>query len=259
MGPQLGQLSETFWNIRGSFKIAGIIDIGTQASLVKLASGKFVFLDSYTLSGKVLKEVDQLTCDGKDVVAVLNLHPFHTIHVAWMHERYPRAKHYGTARHLEKFPELDWQSTLTEDPAMQTLFAKDFEFSVPKGVDFISDDQNVHFSSVLVFHPDSQTIHVDDTLMYIRLPLLMRFFGLPDSFSFHPTLTKVLEKREGAVHDFRQWANQLADNWKNAKNLCAAHTATLVTKENEASISERIIDALKKVETKLESHERKYR
>ncbi|MGB7452558.1 MAG: hypothetical protein WBM36_10575 [Lysobacterales bacterium] len=252
------QLSENFWNIRGSFKIAGLLDIGTQASLVRLKSGKFVFLDSYTLSGKTLKEVNLLTRDGKDVVAVLNLHPFHTIHVAWMHEQYPKAKHYGTARHLEKFPELGWQPTCTEDPETQTLFAKDFKFSVPTGVDFISDDENVHFSSVLVFHSESKTIHVDDTLMYIRLPLLMRFFGLPDSFSFHPTLAKVLEKREGAVHDFRIWANQLADNWKDAENLCAAHTATLLTKEDDTSIRDRIVEALNKVEGKLESHERKY-
>lgn len=258
MSSKIIQLSENFWNIRGSFKIAGLIDIGTQASLVRLKSGKFVFLDSYTLSGKTLKEVNQLTRDGKDVVAVLNLHPFHTIHVAWMHEHYPKAKHYGTARHLEKFPDLSWQPTCTEDSETQTLFAKDFEFSVPTGVDFISDDENVHFSSVLVFHSESKTIHVDDTLMYIRLPLLMRFFGLPDSFSFHPTLAKVLEQREGAVHDFRLWANQLADNWKNAENLCAAHTATLQTKEDETSIRDRIIEALNKVESKLESHERKY-
>ena len=258
MSSKIIQLSENFWNIRGSFKIAGLIDIGTQASLVRLKSGKCVFLDSYTLSGKTLKEVNQLTRDGKDVVAVLNLHPFHTTHVAWMHEHYPKAKHYGTARHLEKFPDLSWQPTCTEDSETQTLFAKDFEFSVPTGVDFISDDENVHFSSVLVFHSESKTIHVDDTLMYIRLPLLMRFFGLPDSFSFHPTLAKVLEQREGAVHDFRLWANQLADNWKNAENLCAAHTATLQTKEDETSIRDRIIEALNKVESKLESHERKY-
>lgn len=258
MGAKIIQIADNFWNIRGSFKVAGFIDIGTQASLVKLASGKFVFLDSYTLEGSVLKKMNQLTNDGKDVVAVLNLHPFHTIHVPWMHEHYPDARHYGTARHLSKFPELKWQPTRTEDARTQAKFAKDFEFSVPGGVDFISDDENIHFSSVLVFHPSSGTIHVDDTLMYIRLPLLLRFFGLPDSLSFHPTLAKVLEKRAGAVHDFRRWANELADNWQNAQNLCAAHTATLVVKDQQTSIRDRIIAALDKVEPKLLTHERKY-
>lgn len=258
MGSKLIQISENFWNIRGSFKIAGVIDIGTQASLVKLANGKFVFLDSYTLDGSVLKEVNRLTGDGKDVAAVLNLHPFHTVHVKWMHEQFPDAKHYGTARHLERFPKLEWQATCTEDAATHKKFARDFKFSVPRGVDFISDDEKVHFSSVLVFHPASQTIHVDDTLMYIRLPLPLRFFGLPDSLSFHPTLASVLEKREGASYDFRQWANELVDNWKNVKHLCAAHTAALVTKDQQVSIRDRIIEALDKVEPKLERHERRY-
>jgi len=259
MSSKLIQISENFWNIRGSFKIAGVIDIGTQASLVRLANGKFVFLDSYTLSGSVLKEIDELTDQGKNVEAVLNLHPFHTIHVAWMHERYPEARHFGTARHLSKFPELEWQPSLTEDTKTHAMFAEDFEFSIPRGVDFISDDENVHFSSVLVFHPASKTIHVDDTLMYIRLPLLMRFFGLTDSLSFHPTLAKVLEKREGAVQEFREWFLDLATNWQSAENLCAAHTATLRTAKNDVSIHDRLLKALDKIESKLTSHEQKYR
>lgn len=258
MSSKVIQIADDFWNIRGSFKIAGFIDIGTQASLVQLKSGKFVFLDSYTLDGPVLKKVNQLTNDGKDVVAVLNLHPFHTLHVPWMHEHFPDAKHYGTARHLSKFPELKWQSGRTEETKTQAKFAKDFEFSVPRGVEFISDDENVHFSSVLAFHPASRTIHVDDTLMYIRLPLLLRVLGLPNALSFHPTLASVLEKRAGAVHDFRRWVNELADNWQNAKHLCAAHTATLLTKDQQPSIRDRIIEALEKVEPKLEKHERKY-
>lgn len=258
MSSKLIQISDNFWNIRGSFKIAGIIDIGTQASLVKLANGKFVFLDSYTLSGSVLREIDQLTDQGKNVTAVLNLHPFHTIHVAWMHERYPGTRHFGTARHLSKFPGLEWQPSLTEDTKTHAMFAKDFEFSVPRGVDFISDDEKVHFSSVLVFHPASKTIHVDDTLMYIRLPLLMRFFGLTDSLSFHPTLAKVLEKREGAVQEFREWFLALATNWHSTKNLCAAHTATLRTAKNDVSIHDRMLKALDKIESTLKSHERKY-
>ena len=258
MSDKLLPISDDFWNIRGSFRIAGLIDIGTQASLVRLTSGKFVFLDSYTLSGAVLEEVNRLTNDGQDVVAVLNLHPFHTIHVAWMHENFPDAKHYGTARHLSRFPELVWQPTLIEDSKTQAKFAADFDFSVPRGVDFISDDEHLHFSSVLVLHRGSQTLHVDDTLMYIRLPLLLRFFSLSNSFSFHPTLAKVLEKRAGAAQDFRDWANELAENCQDTRTLCAAHTATLVTGEQDLPIHDRIIAALEKVESTLKKHERKY-
>jgi hypothetical protein len=259
MSSRIIQIADNFWNIRGSFKIAGVIDIGTQASLVKRKNGKFIFLDSYTFSGDTKREIDELTNNGKDVETVLNLHPFHTIHVAKMHERYPHAKHYGTARHLAKFPDLNWEDLLTEDPKLHAKFASNFDFSVPKGVDFISDDENVHFSSVLVFHRSSRTIHVDDTLMYIRLPVLIRFFGLSDAMSFHPTLSKVLEKRAGATDDFQQWAHELAENWSSAENLCAAHTAALIAKgDGKASIQKRILKALDKVQSTLESHSRRF-
>ena len=162
-------VADDFLNIRGSFKLGGVLDIGTQASLVRRANGKFVFLDSYTLSGSVQQEVDELTDHGKNIEAILNLHPFHTVHVRAMHKRYPKAKLFGTARHLARFPDLPWQKTRTEQPRLHTMFAEDFEFSVPRGVDFVSVNKNIHFSSVLVLHRASKTIHVDDTLMFNRL------------------------------------------------------------------------------------------
>jgi hypothetical protein len=259
MGNKILGIADDFWNIRGSFKIAGLIDIGTQASLIRLKNGKFIFLDSYKPGSAIRREIDQLTDDGKDVEAVLNLHPFHTIHVPWMHERYPHAQHFGTARHLSRFPDLKWQKACTEDAELHSLFSKDLEFSVPRGVDFISADENVHFSSVLVFHPASRTIHVDDTLMYIRLPLLMRWFGLPDAMSFHPTLAKVLQHRKGAAHDFSLWAGDIAERWHAAENLCAAHTTTLLAEDNNGlSIHDRMLKALDKVNSTLKTHERKF-
>ncbi len=241
-------VADDFLNIRGSFKVAGLIDIGTQCSLVRRANGRFVFLDSYTLSGKVQREVDALTNGGKDVEAILNLHPFHTVHVPAMHQRYPKAKLYGTARHLSRFPDLPWQKTRTEQPRLHTMFEEDFEFSVPRGVDFISANENVHFSSVLVFHRASRTIHVDDTLMYVRLPLPMRMLGFRDILLFHPTLRQALEKRKGAGQDFRDWALELAKGWRDAENLCAAHTTALTAANNRGdSLHDRILAALDRV------------
>ncbi len=257
-GPIL-HVAEDFWNFRGSYKIGGVIDVGTQASLVRRDSGKFVFLGSYTLSGTARRKVGELTRDGKDIEAILNVHPFHTVHVRTMHRMYPQATLYGTARHLSRFPELPWAETRTEDPALHEQFAGDFEFSVPRGVDFISADGNVHFSSVLVFHKASKTIHSDDTLMYICLPGLMRWFGLGDSVSFHPTLAKALEKRAGAAGDFRDWANGLIEQWRDADNLCAAHTAALLATDNGGeSVHARLLKALDKVSKTLNSHERKF-
>jgi len=259
MAGQFLKVADDFWNIRGSYKIGGVIDVGTQASLVRLASGKFVLLDSYTLSGAVKRQVGELTDGGKDIEAILNLHPFHTVHVQKVHDLYPHARLYGTARHHSRFPELPWQATRTEDPALHKKFAEDFDFSVPRGVDFISSNEDVHFSSVLVLHRSSKTIHSDDTVMYLRLPSPMRLLGLGDSVSFHPTLAKALEKRAGAADDFRAWASELIERWQDAENLCAAHTAALLARDNHGdSIHTRLVKALDKISKTLKSHENKY-
>ena len=253
------KLSDDFWNIRGTFRIGGILDVGTHASLVRMANGKFVFLDSYAFSGEVARELNRITSNGSEVEAVINLHPFHTVHVEAMHRQFPGAKLYGTARHLTKFPELPWQALRTEDEALHARFADDFEFSVPQGVDFISADENVHFSSVLAYHKASGTIHVDDTYMYSRLPAVLNLVGLGDVTRFHPTLGKALEPRAGAARDFRRWAETSIASWGDARNLCTAHLATLSAERNSGpSIQDRLRDALAHVEHILKRHERKH-
>lgn len=259
MDKKIIHVADGFWNIRGSFKIGGLIDVGTHASLVRRENGKYIFLDSYTFGDDEKRHLDEITHGGKDVEAIVNVHPFHTLHVKAMHARYPHARLYGTSRHLSRFPELPWEKTPIEDPAAHAVFAGDFDFSIPRGVDFISANEDVHSSSVIVLHRASRTIHVDDTLMYIRLPLPMRLLGLHGTVSFHPRLAQALEKRPGAARDFRQWAKELADRFHDAENLCTAHTATLRARDNAgAPIKVRILEALEKVEKMLRAHERKY-
>jgi len=256
---QIIQVADDFWNIRGSFKIGYVADIGTHISLIRLQSGKFVFLDSYTLSPKVKQEIDKLTNGGKDIEGILNLHPFNTIHVTKMHEMFPDARLYGTARHCSKFPDLPWDPLHTEDTALHEKFAEDLDFSVPQGVDFISSNDNIHFSSVLVMHPASKTIHVDDTFMYVQPPILKKWIELPAALSFHPTLVPALQRRAGAANEFRQWAKALAHKWQDAENLCAAHTGSLLHKHNKgAPISVRMMKALRNVRWVLAAHEKWY-
>jgi hypothetical protein len=253
------QVSKDFTNYRGSYKVAGLLDVGTQASLVRLRSGKFVFLDACHLSPSDRRQVDELTNAGQDLEAILNVHPFHTLHVERAHEMWPQAALYGTARHLSRFPDLPWEELRTEDPALHERYSADFDFSVPRGVDFIPSDENLHFSSVLVLHRASKTIHVDDTFNYVRLPLLMRWMSINNTVGFHPTLAKVLEKRAGAAQDFRDWANGLIERWRHAENLCAAHTAALLAVHGgDESIHSRLMRALEKVEPVLAAHEEKY-
>lgn len=259
MSTGITRIADGFWNLRGSFRIAGLVDIGTHISLVRRATGKFVFLDSYTLSERQFEELEAITGGAAKVEAILNLHPFHTVHVRDMHQRFPKARLYGTVRHLDRFPELPWQKLRTEQPKLHAKYAADLEFSVPRGVDFVSADQNVHFSSVLALHKASGTIHVDDTLMYIQLPLPLRLLGKPDLLSFHPTLSRALEKRAGAAADFRSWAEELIERWGQAQNLCAAHTAALKAAENPGdALHKRLRKALTRVAGTLRSHQRKY-
>lgn len=259
MQEKIIEVSPDFWNIRGSFKIGGVVDIKTHASLVRLASGNFVFLDSYSLSPAARERVGEIIGKKGKLEAILNLHPFHTVHVERMHELYPRARLYGTVRHHKLFPDLPWEELLTEDPALHALYADDFEFSVPRGVDFVSSNENIHFASVLVMHMASHTIHVDDTFMYLELPLPMRLLGWKDSLGFHPTLARALERRAGAASEFRDWARELIEEWGDAENLCAAHTAPLLARANSGlSIRERLKKALKRCEPKLRLHERRF-
>ncbi|MDC0661553.1 hypothetical protein [Marinobacter sp. SS21] len=258
MSNPVQQISNSFWNIRGDLKIGGVLNIGTHASLVKRGNGKFVLLDAYTLRGETKVKVDALTHSGTELEAIINLHPFHTLHVEAVHRQYPQARLYGTQRHRDKFPNLPWESELTESEACAALFAEDLEFAIPAGVDFISANEHLHFSSVLAYHRASRTIHSDDTLMFLQLPGPLGKLKKPQ-VTFHPTLAKTLERRPGAAADFRNWAQALAARWSDAENLCAAHSATVLGRDNpSASIANRILTALQKVEKTLQAHEKKF-
>jgi hypothetical protein len=257
MTDKIIKISDTFWNIRGEFKVFGLLDIGTQASLVKRRNGKYVLLDAYTLQGDIKQQVDSLTNNGVDIEAIINLHPFHTMHIEKAHADYPNAKLYGTKRHIDKFPDLPWQLELTDSNEFARLFSEDFEFSVPRGVDFISHNENLHFSSVLAYHLASKTLHVDDTLMYLRLPGLFGVLKSPE-VSFHMTLSKTLEPRKGAVDDFRLWVAQIAEQWSDAEVLCAAHSQTLIVKNKSPSIAAMIMTALQGEEKILNAHRNKF-
>jgi hypothetical protein len=77
--------------------------------------------------------------------------------------------------------------------------------------------------------------------------------------SFHPTLAKALERRAGAARDFREWAEELIYSWQHAENLCAAHTAALLDRDNKGdSVHDRMAKALQKVEKTLAAHEKKF-
>jgi len=249
---QLIQITDDFWNIRGSFKIAGFVEIGTQTSLARLASGGFALLDAYSLTGEIADQIMALTDDGRSIEAILNLHPFHTIHVRETAKRFPGAKLFGSRRHQEKAPELPWQDLRVDEEELHAKFAEDFAFTVPRGVDFISTNEKLHFSSVLALHRSSKTLHVDDTLMFTRLP----FVG---GLVFHPTLKSVLERRAGAVEDFRGWAEELITLCRGVNQLCTAHAKPLPPSAQDGfALAGEVRGALKKVEKVLHAHAERF-
>ena len=249
---ELIKIAEGFWNIRGSHKIAGLLDVGTQSSLARLSTGRFVLLDAYTLEGKILEQVMGLTDNGEAIEAVLHLHPFHTIHVEAVAKLLPDALQYGTRRHVELAPEMRWESLHTNDEALHARYAKDFIFSVPQGVDFISDNDKVHFASVLAIHKASRTMHVDDTLSWVDLPLV-------GGLSFHPTLRWALQERAGAADEFCAWALALITQCQEVEHICTAHGRSLTPDGVlEPSIAGRVEIALTEVGSVLDSHKQKY-
>ena len=251
-------VGDGFWNLRGSFKIAGVLDIGTQASLVRRPGGGFVMLDACELDDETARWVWDTTQGGQALEAILHLHPFHTLHVRSMHARFPHARLYGTARHARRAPELAWDDEHTDDDALHARFADTLEFSVPRGVELIPDNENLHFASVLAFHPASRTLHVDDTLNYVRLPKALHAIR-KDVLRFHPTLARVLEARADASREFEAWARELVQRTRDVDNLCAAHGAVLLGRKNQGRpVSERIERALGKLERTLHKHAQKH-
>jgi hypothetical protein len=247
-------VGDGFHNLRGKLVVRGILPVGTQASLVRRKNGKYLLLDAIALDDETRRWVLGQTDGGRAIEAVLHLHPFHTIFVRGFHEAFPHAKLYGTARHRRRAPDLKWETERTDDAALHEMFADDLAFTVPRGVHLIPANENLHFSSVLAFHPASKTLHVDDTLNFVRLPFPFSLFK-NEMLGFHPTLAKVLEERAGAANDFRDWVKELVERLRSVENLCAAHTAVLLARDVEGpSIADRVKQAARSLESKLAAH-----
>ena len=249
-------LAEGFWNIRGDFRIAHLINVGTQMSLVRRPGGRFVLLDSYEPNKSDLEALLALTDGGTAIDAVLNLHPFHTVHCDFIHRLLPHARLIGTRRHHEHLPDLGWDPALIEDASTQQQFADTFDFSIPAGVDFVSDDPSVHVGSVIARHRASCIVHADDTLNEFDLPSLIEKVMPGPKLRFHPKLAEGLEKRAGAAGDYIRWAQDLARDWADTQIVCAAHNG--IDRLTDQTVGEAITAALAHASGTLDSHLKKY-
>ena len=247
MSDKIHDLGAGFWNIRGTLRLGGVINIGTQCSLIRLASGRFIFLDSYSLTGDVRDEVMALTNNGQDVEAVLNVHPFHTLHCAQMAKDFPQAIFYGSSRHHKKVPEVQWAEDLVESDAVTQRYPE-LKFSLSEGIYYISPNEMIHAGSLLVFHPASKSLHVDDTFMSPPTKLLEAV--LPELL-LHPTTKKALKNEPDAGKKYCNWASNLAHEWRDVRHFCAAHSYMIQFKEGE--FEKALLNAINKARQKLEN------
>lgn len=249
MTDKIYDLGAGFWNIQGSFHLGpgSIINVGTQCSLVQLESGRFIFLDSYTLIDEVREQVMALTNNGQDVEAVLNVHPFHTVHCAQMAKDFPQATFYGSARHPKQVPEVQWADELVESDVVTQRYPE-LEFSLPQGIYYISPNEKIHAGSLLVRHLASQSLHVDDTFMCPPSKLLKAV--LPE-LMLHPTTKKALKDEPNAGKEYCVWATELAHQWRDTRNFCAAHSG--LVKFEIGGFEKALVTAIDKARPKLEN------
>ena len=249
-------LAPDFWNFRGTFRIAKLLDVGTQMSLVRQENGRFILVDSYAVEGEDRDELLRLTNGGAAIEAIVNVHPFHTLHCKAVHELAPSARLFGTRRHRDQAPDLPWEDDLIEDSATQARFADVLEFSVPAGLDLVTPDDSVHAASVLVRHRASSIVHVDDTINVLAAPGPLGKVLPQSSLKFHPKLSGALQPRAGAADDYARWAREIAQDWADTRVVCAAHSA--VRELPEGGWRDEVLDALCGVEKTLGEHREKY-
>lgn len=249
MTEAIHDLGQGFWTIRGDLKLGGVLNVGTQAGLVRLSNGGFAMLDSYPLSGNIRDRVMQLTDQGRAVRAVLNLHPHHTLHCAGIARDFPQAKLFGSRRHWDKHPNLDWQPQPVESPEVAAMFAADLQFSLPQGINYIDGNDRVHAGSLLAWHMASRTLHVDDTINLMPVPrLLKRLFPKPRVF-LHPTMAQAMKPEPDALAELRDWIAELAAQCHDLRHLCAAHSG--LRRFQPGEFSRELQAAFRRVEGKL--------
>lgn len=218
-----------FWNLRGSFVLFHVIDIGTQMSFIKLPSGKFLVIDTCDVPVRAKAAIDELTNNGDLIEAVLGTHPFHTVFFKSFHKLYPNAKYYGTPRHLKKV-DIPWAGNILDINVISMWENQGVFMRVPDGADILTPAEDNHLSSIFVFHQESRTIHIDDTIMYFEDPsFALRCLGRHkgDMDFWAGGLKKGLKNSKEAPAEFKAFIQEIISNW-DFDNICTAHVGNMI-------------------------------
>lgn len=221
----LKQVSHDFYNLHTSLVMFRVIDISTHMSLIRLSSGKFLVIDCVDISNpQVRNDIDELTENGTLIESVIGVHPFHTLFFPSFHQIYPHAKYYGTPRHLRNIQNINWSGSLGDDDTRSLWESEGVFMRIPAGAEFeFPPAEDIHFSSVVVLHAPSKTIHVDDTFNYFHgSGWILRLLGKKDDKMEFWNLEKGLNHTAESPRLFKEWVQQLLDDW-DFDNICAAH------------------------------------
>jgi len=225
-GNQIREVVQNFFNIRGTFKLAHIIKLGTHMSMIRLQSGKFLVLDTVALNPALKEEIDLLTNKGQEIEAVVATHPFHTLYFLGFYKEYPNVPYYGTPRHIRTIKDIPWAGSVI-DCAVRTKWHPEIDMRIPAGAEFIAPmpEKSNHFSGMFVFHAASRVIHIDDTVNVVEEPgLLLKMFGFRDGdMMFHPTIKgHGLYPTHEAPYQFKAFIEGILHDW-DFDSICAAH------------------------------------
>ena len=164
-----------------------------------------------------------------------------------MAKDFPQATFYGSSRHHKKIPAIQWADDLVESEAVAERYPE-LKFSMSEGIHYIAPNEMIHAGSLLAFHPASKSLHVDDTFMSPPTKLLEAV--LPELL-LHPTTKKALKNEPNAGKQYCDWASNLAHDWREVRNFCAAHSYLVTFKEGE--FEKALLKAIVKARPKLEN------
>lgn len=221
-----------FYNVRAPFKVlCNCIDVGTQMSIIKLNSGKFLIIDTIHIHPILKTELDELTDNGNLIEAVLATHPFHTMYFSEFYQLYPNPniKYYGCPRHLRNIPSIPWSGSFENQSILQLWESEEIYLRIPSGAEFINPPEYNHFTSVFVFHQLSHTLHVDDTIGYFQNPgcLLQCLTDIKPKLMNFWSLDRGLLHTSDASYQFKQFIQSIIDDW-DFNNICIAHSSNVI-------------------------------
>jgi len=224
------KIGPNFWNVRGDFKVLYVVNIHTQMSVIKLQSGKFLLIDTIDLTDDLKSALDRMTNNGALIEAIVGTHPFHTTYFKKFYDAYPSAPFYGTPRHLRMIQDVQWKGDLL-DEKIRNKWAPEVEIRIPDGAEFVDPkpESTNHFAAAWVYHKESGTIHVDDTVVYAdEDSIALRIFGIKKGdMMFHPSINSGLKQYEKAPYEFRDWVLRILKEW-NFDNIVCAHLGNKV-------------------------------